>query len=175
MARIIIACGSETARGQLNGMLASSGHSVFRCCASGSELRRAMTECDDGIVVFVSGLPGCKVEELYWDYGNRTQILLIGRPPALAECEVPEIFRLALPASGQAVVGAVEMLSQLHQMRLPKRTGTDKQTVEQAKQVLMRRLRVTEPEAHRMLQQYAMNHGVRMTEYAAQIIREDGG
>ena len=175
MARIIVACASETAREQLNGLLASSGHSVFRCCASGSELRRAMNECDDGIVIFVSGLPGCKVEELYWDYGERAQILLIAKPLALEECEVPEIFRLALPASGQALVGAVEMLSQLHRMRLPKRTGNDKQTVEQAKQVLMRRRHITEPEAHRMLQQYAMDHGVRMTEYAAQIIMEDGG
>ena len=88
----------------------------------------------------------------------------------LESCEAPEIFRLALPASSPSVIGAVDMLSQLHQMRLPKRMGSEKQAVEQAKRLLMRRQGLTEPEAHRAMQQYAMNHGMKMAEYAAQIL-----
>ena len=170
MARIVIAGASETGREQLSRLLSSSGFAVFRCCASGSELRRIINECDDGVVILLGSLPECKIDDLQWDYGDRIQILLIGKPALLESCEAPEIFRLALPASSQAVIGAVDMLSQLHQMRLPKRMGSEKQAVEQAKRLLMRRQGLTEPEAHRAMQQYAMNHGMKMAEYAAQIL-----
>ncbi|MCR4886976.1 MAG: response regulator [Clostridiales bacterium] len=170
MARIVIAGASEVSREQLSRLLSSSGYSVFRCCASGSELRRTVNECDDGVVILLGSLPDCKPDDLQWDYGDRIQLLLIGKPALLESCEAPEIFRLALPASSQAVIGAVEMLTQLHQMRLPKRMGDEKQAVERAKRLLMRRRGLTEPEAHRAMQHYAMNHGVRMAEYAAQIL-----
>ena len=42
--------------------------------------------------------------------------------------------------------------------------------VERAKAVLMKREGLTEPEAHRSMQQYAMNHGMKMAEFAAQIL-----
>ena len=171
MARIVIAGASESGRDQLSRLLASSGFSVFRCCASGSELRRTMYDCEDGVVILLGSLPGCMPDELLWDYGDRVRILLIAKPAAIAACEAPEVFHLALPVSGQAVIGAVNMLSQLHQMRLPKRKGADREIVERAKEILMKRRNLTEPEAHRTLQRYAMNHGVRMVDYAAQILK----
>ena len=171
MARIVIASASQTGRERMLHLLVSSGFSVFRCCTSGSEIRRTMNECDDGIVILIGSLPDCKADELQWDYGERIQILLIARREVLDSCEAQEIFRLAMPASSQAVVGAVEMLSQLHQMRLPRRMGSARQIVEEAKQLLMEEQHLSEPEAHRYIQQYAMNHGLRMADYAAQIIR----
>lgn len=171
MARIVIASASQTGRERMLHLLVSSGFSVFRCCTSGSEIRRTMNECDDGIVILIGSLPDCKPDELQWDYGERIQILLIARREVLDSCEAQEIFRLAMPASSQAVVGAVEMLSQLHQMRLPRRMGSARQIVEEAKQLLMEEQHLSEPEAHRYIQQYAMNHGLKMADYAAQIIR----
>lgn len=171
MARIVIASASQTGRERMLHLLVSSGFSVFRCCTSGSDIRRTMNECDDGIVILIGSLPDCKPDELQWDYGERIQILLIARREVLDSCEAQEIFRLAMPASSQAVVGAVEMLSQLHQMRLPRRMGSARQIVEEAKQLLMEEQHLSEPEAHRYIQQYAMNHGLKMADYAAQIIR----
>ena len=65
------------------------------------------------------------------------------------------------------------MLSQLHRMRLPRRAGKEKQVVEQAKGILMKQRHITEQEAHRILQQYAMNHGIKMVDYAMRIISEN--
>lgn len=173
MARIVIAAPAEENRMQLSRLLASSGFSVFRCCGSGSELRRTINECEDGIVVLMGNLPDCKIDDLQWDYGERIQILLIGKPAVLEACETQGVFRLPLPLSGQALVGAVNMLFQLHQMRLPKRSGDDKAAVEQAKRILMARHGVTEPEAHRAMQQYAMHHGMKMADYAAEILKTE--
>ena len=51
-------------------------------------------------------------------------------------------------------------------------TECEKQIVEQAKKLLMKQQGITEPEAHRAMQQYAMNHGIKMIEYAEQVLNK---
>ena len=175
MARIILLSQSEDSRTRLSRLLASSGFQLFRCCASGSELRRALSESEDCVVMIAGPVRDCKPDEVLWDYGDRVRILLIDRQSGLDNCESPEIFRLALPLSGQAVIGALEMLTQLLQMNLPRRTGKDRDVVEAAKKVLMKREGFSEPEAHRIMQRYAMNHGMKMTEFAAKVLANQKG
>ena len=93
MARIIIASPSEASRAQLNRLLASSGHSVFRLCASEGELRRTLTECEDGVVL-VSGI---QPDDIVADFEGCFQFLMIGRPETLNTCESPQVFKLAYP------------------------------------------------------------------------------
>ena len=175
MARIVIAGRSAQSREQMASLLSSSGYPVYRLCSSAGELRRVLNDCDDGLLILAGQLPDCSADELFWDYGSQVQILLIARPPVLEACEEAGVFRLALPTSQQAVLGAVEMLTQLHRMRLPRRSADEKQLVEEAKALLMRRDGLPEPQAHRMLQQAAMSRGLRMADCAAQIINGDGG
>ena len=171
MARIVIFGASETSRMQLSRLLASSGHSVFRICASEGELRRTLTECEDGIVL----ISGMQPDDLSTDFGNCFHFLLIGRPETLNACESPQVFKLTYPCSGNTVLGAVEMLSQLHYMRMPHRRGQDRALVEDAKRLLMTQYQIDEPEAHRRMQQYAMRHGIKMTEYAAILLQNSEG
>ena len=168
MARIIISSPSEASRAQLCRLLGGSGHVVFRLCASEGELRRTLTECEDGIVL----ISGMQPDDISADFADSFQFLLIGRPEALSACESPRVFKLAYPCPGSAVLGAVEMLSQLHYMRLPHRSGGEKALVEEAKRLLMARYQVDEPEAHRRMQRYAMSHSMKMTDYAAIILNE---
>ena len=174
MARIVVVSQSEDSRTKLYRLLISSGFQVFRSCASGSELRRALSESEDCVVVMIGFTPDCKPDELMWDYKGSIQILLIAKQSVLENIESPEIFRLTMPASGQAVIGAVEMLSQLHRMRLPHRTGESKDIVDRAKAVLMKQKGLSEPEAHRTMQQYAMNHGIKMADFAQRILEQSG-
>ncbi len=175
MARIVIAGSTEQSRAQIARLLSSSGYPVYRLCSHAAELRRVLNECDDGVLILAGQMADCNADELFWDYGEQVQILLIAKPPALDACEESGIFRLALPTTTQAVTGAVEMLVQLHHMRLPKRGRHEKQLVKEAKRMLMQRDGLTEPQAHRMLQQIAMNRGLRMADCAAEIIKGDGG
>ena len=170
MTRTIIAASSEASREQISHLLSSSGYNVYRSCASESSLRRALTESEDSILVFVGLLPDCRPDDLIWDYGDKVQILWIAKPAILEDCESREIFRLPLPTSGQTIIGALEMLLQLHRRNMPRRTGQDRELVEQAKAILMKQLQLTEPEAHHLLQKQAMDHGVKMTEYAEKIV-----
>lgn len=174
MARIVLVSQSEDSRMKLFRLLSSSGFQVFRSCSSGSELRRALSESEDCVVVMIGFTPDCKPDELLWDYKDSIQILLIAKQAVLENIESPEIFRLTAPASGQAVIGAIEMLTQLHRMKLPRRTGESKNVVDRAKAVLMKQKGLTEPEAHRAMQQYAMNHGMKMAEFAQRILDANG-
>jgi len=171
VARMIIAGVSETNRDQMSRLLASSGFSVYRCCSSASSLRRALSESDDSIVVFMGIMPDCTPDDLILDYGSRIQVLWIAKPNVLESCDSPEIFRLTLPTSGQTILGALEMLNQLHRRQMPRRTGAEKELVEEAKSILMKQLNITEPEAHHLLQKQAMDHGMKMTEYAGRIVK----
>lgn len=171
MARIVIVSASEASRAQLSRLLASSGFAVYRHCASSGGLRRTLTECEDGIVIMAGGLADSRPDELASDFGDLFQFLLIGRPEALEACESDRVFKLAYPCPGSAVTGAVEMLSQLHTMRLPHRSGEDRKLVERAKRLLMQTYGIDEPEAHRRMQLHAMRHHMKMTEYALEIIQ----
>ena len=175
MARIVIVGASEASRTQVSRLLASSGCDIFRECASGGELRRTLNACEDGVILLLGATPGCRVDELAEDFGDSFQFLLIARPDALDACESPGVFKLTYPCSGSAVIGAIEMLSQLHAMRLPHRTGRDRDLVENAKRLLMQKYGIDEPEAHRRMQQYAMKHSLKMTDYAAMLLQNSEG
>ncbi len=166
---------SEASRTQLSRLLAASGYRVFRSCSTEGELRRALSECEDGIVLIAGSMPDGLPDDLAQDFGACFQFLLIGRPEILAACESREVFKLADPCPGSAVIGAVEMLSQLHYMRLPHRGGEEQRLVEQAKRMLTRKYGIDEPEAHRRMQQYAMRHGMKMADYAAMLLRRSEG
>ena len=167
MPRIIIAGASEASRTQLNRLLTASGFGVFRLCGSEGELRRTLTECEDGIVLICAINP----DDIAVDFGDSFQFLMIGRPESLSACESTQVFKLAYPCAGSTVIGAIEMLSQLHYMRLPHRAGTDRALVEEAKRLLMAQYQIDEPEAHRRMQRYAMGHGIKMTEYAQLLLQ----
>lgn len=175
MARIVIAGASEASRTQLSRLLASSGHMVFRICASGGELRRALAECEDGIVLLSGKQLGIQPDDIASDFGDSFRLLLIGRPETLSACESSQVFKLTYPCPGSAVLGAIEMLTQLHSMQMPRRQGRDKALVEDAKRLLMNRFDIDEPQAHRRMQQYAMRHGIKMTKYAAMLLENSEG
>ena len=173
MARIVIAGSSEQSRSQISRLLASSGYPIFRCCTNAGELRRALNETEDGVLILAGQMPDCSPDELALDYGERVQILLIAKPAVLEACEAQDIFRLAMPTSSHAVLGSVEMLTQLHTMQLPRRAQNDRTLIEQAKRLLMQREHLSEPEAHRCLQQRAMREHRKMTEVAEALLRNE--
>ena len=44
---------------------------------------------------------------------------------------------------------------------------------QQAKEILMKQLHITEPEAHHLLQKQAMDHSTKMADYAARIVQQN--
>ena len=170
MVKIIVAFPGEERCSQYSSALEDAGYSVFRSCQSGSEVKRTLNQCHDGIVICSYRLPDCTADGLAWDIHDHAMLLVTGRPDQLDMCECPELFRLSSPFTRGELSSAVSMLVQLYQMKLPRRSKAENETIMQAKALLMSRLDLSEPEAHRYLQQHAMNKGMKLTDFASKVL-----
>ena len=170
MVKIIVAFATDEKCAQYASVLEEAGFPVFRRCTSASEIKRTLNQCYDGVVVCSSHLPDSTLDALAWDLGSRAVILAIGRPAQLEMCEHPDIFRLAVPCSKGELASAVNMLVQLHQMRLPRRSSEEKEIIKKAKEYLMNSLSMSESEAHHHLQKQAMDQCMKLADYAAKLL-----
>lgn len=170
MVKIIVAFASDEKCAHFAGVLEEAGHTVFRRCTSGSEVRRALNQYDDSIVVCACRLGDCTADELAWDMNEKALMLAVGRPQQLQNCEHPNIFKLTLPCSKGEINSAVGMLIQLHQKRAPRRSREQEAQIDLAKQALIKHRGMDEVQAHRYLQRGAMNRGMKMIDYAALIL-----
>lgn len=171
MVKIIVAFSTQAKCDQYAAALEESGYPVLRSCTSASEVKRTLNQCGDGIVITSCRLPDSTIDALADDLEKRALILATGRPAQLELCEHPGIFRLPAPCSKGELASAVSMLAQLHQMRLPRRSSEEKQLIEKAKLLLIERQAMTEPEAHHALQKGAMDKGMKLTDYAALLLK----
>ena len=147
------------------------------CCATGA---RVLSACGDegGIVICGFRLPDMNWLELAEDLPAGFQVLLIARPERVEETDLPPgtVF-LPLPLKIPDLLSTLEIM--FHGIRKRKRPGRtrpgirsdqDRRTIEKAKEILMERIHMTEPEAHRYLQKCAMDSGNSMTDTAAMLI-----
>ena len=170
MVKIIVAFAADEKCAQYGAVLEDAGIPVFRKCTSASEVKRTMNQCGDGIIIASCRLPDSTIDALAWDLGKQAVILAVGRPEQLELCEHPDLFRLSAPCSKGELTSAVNMLIQLHHMRLPRRTDDEKQAISRAKAYLMEKYAMTEPEAHHHLQKGAMDKGQKLAAYAAALL-----
>lgn len=173
MVKIIVAFAKDEKCALVASILESAGFEVFRHCTSANEVKRALNQCGDGILITSCKLPDSTIDSLAWDLGNKAVILATGSPAQLELSEHPDIFKLAFPCSKGELTSAVNMLIQLHRMRLPHRSTEDKQTVEKAKEKLCKLKGMTEPEAHHFLQKGAMDTGMKLAEFAAKLLERN--
>lgn len=173
MAKIIVAFNDRERREQITALLESAGLSVLRACSTGAEVMRTFSSCQDGILVCGFRFPDRTLNDICEDLGDRALILAVGKPEVLANCENQGIFKLPSPVNRGALIGAVNMLVQLHYMKRPKRNADEKQLINEAKLRLMESYGITEAEAHQMLQKMSMRSGIRMTESAKSILASE--
>lgn len=171
MVKIIVAFATDEKCRQYAAALEEAGIPVFRKCRSASEVKRAINQCGDGIIVSCCRLPDGAIDALAWDLGKLALILAIGRPAQLELCEHPDLFHLPAPCSKAELAGAVNMLIQLYRIRLPSRTEQEKRTIQQAKDFLMKQYSMSEPEAHYHLQKCAMDSGMKLADCAAKLVK----
>ncbi len=174
MVKIIVAFVKDERSAQVSATLEGAGFNVFRRCTSASEVKRAINQCGDGILITSCKLPDSTIDSLAWDLGNKAVILATGSPAQLELCEHPDIFKLTFPCSKGELTSAVNMLMQLHRMRLPHKSADEKQTIQRAKEHLMEKHHLSEPEAHHLLQKGAMDKGMKMAEFAAKLLEANG-
>lgn len=171
MNRLIVAFSSDTAAHRICAWLAQSGFPARTVCRTGAEVVRAVRYMGGGSVICAARLPDYTADRLYDDLDGQADLLVIGKPEQLSDCETPAIRRLPLPVSRYQLAEAAEALTQAQQARAPaKPSQQDQEIIRHAKALLQSARGMTEPEAHRYLQRRSMEAHRKMADTARLVI-----
>ena len=94
MNRLIVAFSSDTAAHRICAWLAQSGFPARTVCRTGAEVVRAVRYMGGGSVICAARLPDYTADELYDDLDGQADLLVIGKPEQLSDCENPAIALL---------------------------------------------------------------------------------
>ena len=166
MNRLIVAFSSDTAAHRICAWLAQSGFPARTVCRTGAEVVRAVRYMGGGSVICAARLPDYTADELYDDLDGQADLLVIGKPEQLSDCENPAIRRLPLPVNRYQLAEAAEALTQAQQARAPAKPSQQ----DHAKALLQSARGMTEPEAHRYLQRRSMEAHRKMADTARLVI-----
>ena len=146
MDRIILAFASEKAHAQITRILGSGGLAPSISCFSGAETIRAARKLGGAVVICGFRLRDMTAEMLAVDLTGIAPVLVISSPGNLELCGDRNLIKLAVPSS------------------------REERLICRAKAVLMEVNLMSEAEAHRFLQKYSMDTGLRLAETARLIL-----
>lgn len=151
---------------------------VARCliCRSGDQVRRLLDKQQTYCVVCSPRLTDGPAEWLYQDLPPACALLLVGPQHVLDACSSDDVFKLATPIRREEAVSTVRLLIQfghrVERLLHSRRSTSEQELVERAKNLLMERKGLSEEEAHRLIQKRSMDTGARLVQTARRILRE---
>ena len=151
---------------------------VARCliCRSGDQVRRLLDKQQTYCVVCSPRLTDGPAEWLYQDLPPTCALLLVGPQHVLDACSSDDVFKLATPIRREEAVSTVRLLIQfghrVERLLQSRRSTSEQELVERAKNLLMERKGLSEEEAHRLIQKRSMDTGARLVQTARRILRE---
>ena len=177
MIRTIIALPRGDLAKSVSQTLAHRGITVRYHCANGAEVIRAVKEMGGGVVICPFKLRDMTVLDLAERLEGLAYFLVLGKGSTLSLCDREDLFTMTVPIRASELAGAVAMLLQLDSRRaastIPRRSDDAQALIDEAKALLMARKGLTEPQAHRYLQQRSMRAGARMEETARAVLDEE--
>ena len=172
MDRIILAFASEKAHAQITRILGSGGLAPSISCFSGAETIRAARKLGGAVVICGFRLRDMTAEMLAVDLTGIAPVLVISSPGNLELCGDRNLIKLAVPSSRAEFFASLDLAQgvlaggALHIQR----SAEEERLICRAKAVLMEVNLMSEAEAHRFLQKYSMDTGLRLAETARLIL-----
>lgn len=178
MQDIIVTFGSPEDAKRIKSILMRNGYRVAVACTSGMRALAALEELSGGIVVSGYRLRDMRCTELAENLPSQFQMLLVASPGKIDDMDLGDnILLLPMPLKVNDLLNTLDMMvRQMDQRRRREksrkrvRTEAQKRTINDAKDLLMERNKMTEPEAHRYLQKCAMDSGTDIVETAEMVI-----
>ena len=168
MDRIILAFASEKAHAQITRILGSGGLAPSISCFSGAETIRAARK--------LGGAVDMTAEMLAVDLTGIAPVLVISSPGNLELCGDRNLIKLAVPSSRAEFFASLDLAQGVLAGGAPaprlhiQRSAEEERLICRAKAVLMEVNLMSEAEAHRFLQKYSMDTGLRLAETARLIL-----
>lgn len=176
MGGVIIACKDGGMCDKLSRTLAAAGIDVLGTATRGaSALQKAFGYYgDSGVMLCSYALGDMTASELYSLLPENFETVVLLSAGQRALCTVEGMLCLNIPIHRGDLINTVRMLTE-QQRRLPDRkpkarSEGDEALIRRAKELLMERNGMTEPDAHRFLQKRSMNTGRSLVEVAETIL-----
>ena len=176
MIRTILALDDAQQRQQIAQALTRHGIEIRCRCQTGAEAIRAVRQMGGGVVICPFKLRDMSVLELADRLAGQAFFLVIAKGSQRDHCDRDDLFALSAPVHTAELAGAVHMLLQLDARRaartIPQRSEAARAAINEAKALLMARYGMTEPQAHRLLQDRSMQSGIPLEDVARQLLAD---
>lgn len=178
MVNIVVAFSRPEDGRNIKNILTKNGLPVAASCTSGAQVLAHADDLRSGIVVsgFRYGDMNCR--QLRRALTPEFDIIVIASPSKWSGEEMGEIHCLPAPFKMAELVDSVRKLEKLQterrrmRRRQPvKRSAEEQKVIDEAKELLMGRNGMTEPEAHKYLQKCSMDSGTGLFEAAQMVLR----
>lgn len=179
MANVVVAFAKDTDALNFKNILVRRGFNVAAVCNSGAQALSAMEDLGNGVIVCGYRLGDMISEELAADLPSYFQMLLIASPAKLEAIELTDnVISLQTPLQTDVLVSTLNMMLDGVSKKRRKakdsvksrRSDKELETIKKAKELLMDRHHMSEPEAHHYLQKCSMDSGTGIVEAAEMII-----
>mgnify|MGYP000932869328 CR=1 FL=1 len=178
MSSIVVANSNPDFAKKIAAVLRSSGLYVSGVCASGARLMEFTGKhYHGGVVVCSVKLKDMPAVNLPHVIGPNFDFVFVVGPQFAGMSETLEAASLLMPLNRMSLVSTVNMFLNLAEetpaavkKMLESETADEKQTILKAKNLLIGRNNLTEPQAHRLIQKKSMDTGRKMVETAMIIL-----
>jgi len=181
MENIIIGFTDREKAEVIRDIVAKGGFYNAFVCASGEEVLRAANESGGGVVICGYKVADMIHTEIFDMLPESFGMLVLLSRKQADLVENQDIFSLVLPVTKNDVIKTLNMILSFKQDGAKKtvgekntfhRTDEDALIVERAKLYLMNKYKITEDAAHRFLQKQSMNHGMKMSDIAKNLLND---
>lgn len=161
----------------IRSLLMRSGIETTALCTTGAQVLQAIEDCEDGIVVCGYRLHDMICDELRRYLPTTFEMIVIASSARYMDIKTDDIIYLSLPMKIYDLIEAMDMLTDSLRRKRKKRRAKPKQRTKEeillinhAKELLGRKRKMTEKEAHRYLQKTSMDNGTNLIETAQMIL-----
>ncbi|MCR4901570.1 MAG: ANTAR domain-containing protein [Butyrivibrio sp.] len=178
MQNIIVAFAKLEDAANFKKVIIRGGMDVNVVCTSGAQALSAMEDLGNGVIVCGFRLSDMQYTELAESLPGFFQMLLIASPNKVDGDSLPDnVVYLPTPIQRNDLYQTLQIMLEGIVRRRKKaksaakqRNEKDKEIITKAKELLMERHHMTEPEAHKYLQKCSMDSGTDMLETAEMVI-----
>lgn len=175
---IIVAFAKAEDASKFKSILLRGGFESVTAVTSGMQALSAMEDLGSGVIVCGYRLSDMLYSDLSSDLPGYFQMLMIASPDkAPVGNDNSRLIYLPTPVTRESLYSTINMMMEdVHRLRKKakqhrlERSDADKQTIGKAKEILMDKHHMTEPQAHRYLQKRSMESGCNLVEAAEMII-----
>lgn len=176
---VIVALSNEETSQKIKSILVGNGFNVMATCKYGNELIRTIKQLSPSIVISGYKFKDMNLLDIYDSTGEDCSFLAIVNEPykSIVQDET-DIICISSPINTMLLINTLDIIYQSERKinNLKKKVNNlevkinERIIIEKAKGILMEQKSFSEQEAYRFIQKNSMDSGLRMVEYAKQII-----